>query len=390
MTFKIPFFVTETINTLQINGYEAYMVGGCVRDILMGIPPHDYDVTTNALPNQVKELFDRTADTGIKHGTVTVIWDKNTVEVTTYRTESEYTDNRHPDCVSFVTNLKEDLSRRDFTVNAICYNEKSGFTDLFGGISDINNKILKAVGDANKRFTEDALRILRLFRFACTLNFKIDKNTYEAALGCLPLIKNVSIERIADELKKACLGDNFKALEQFINSGGLECLGITSSEKLDKISDLSKNIDLRLFALLSLCDCDACDVAKKLKLSNSSKNTIASLKYLTTNPPPKSKSDIKRILARFDYNVFISYLEYLSVIKNIPTEEVRLITQEILNNKEPYKISQLAIGGNEVTKLGFTERKVGEALNFLLESVIDNPNYNKKETLIEFLKNYRN
>lgn len=390
MTFKIPFFVTETINTLQKNGYEAYMVGGCVRDILMGNTPHDYDVTTNALPNQVKELFDRTADTGIKHGTVTVIWDKNTVEVTTYRTESEYTDNRHPDCVTFVTNLKEDLTRRDFTVNAICYNKKSGFTDLFGGISDINNKILKAVGDANIRFTEDALRILRLFRFACTLNFKIDKNTYEAALCCLPLIKNVSIERIADELKKACLGDNFKALEQFINSGGLECLDITSCEELDKISDLSKNIDLRLFALLSLCDCDVCDIAKKLKLSNLSKNTISSLKYLTTNPPPKSKSDIKRILARFDYNVFISYLEYLAVIKNIPTEEVRLITEEILNNKEPYKISQLAIGGNEVTKLGFTERKVGEALNFLLESVIDNPNYNKKETLIEFLKNYRN
>lgn len=390
MTFKIPFFVTETINTLQKNGYEAYMVGGCVRDILMGIPPHDYDVTTNALPNQVKELFDRTADTGIKHGTITVIWDKNTVEVTTYRTESNYTDNRHPDCVSFVSNLKEDLSRRDFTVNAICYNEKSGFTDLFGGISDINNKILKAVGDANKRFTEDALRILRLFRFACTLNFKIDKNTYEAALGCLPLIKNVSIERIAEELKKACLGDNFKALEQFINSGGLECLGITSCEELDKISGLSKNIDLRLFALLSLCDCDADDVAKKLKLSNLSKNTIASLKHLTTNPLPKSKSDIKKILARFDYNIFILYLEYLSVIKNIPTDEARLITEEILNNKEPYKISQLAIGGNEVIKLGFADKTVGEALNFLLESVIENPNFNKKETLIEFLKNYRN
>lgn len=390
MNFKTPDYVTKIIRTLSENGFEAYMVGGCVRDILMGITPHDYDVTTNALPTQVKALFERTVDTGLKHGTVTVLFDKTPVEVTTYRTESGYTDNRRPDKVNFVSNLSEDLSRRDFTVNAICYNDNCGFVDLFCGIEDIRNKILRAVGDPQKRFKEDALRILRLFRFASTLQFNIEEKTYNDALTCLPLIDSVSRERIAEELIKASLGDNVSCLEDLINLGGLKFLGITDAKNFDVIPRLIKNKDLRFFSVLHLCECNPLSVAESLKLSNKTKDYIKKMMLLSQLPLPKENAEIKRILNWCDDKTFKDYIELVSKEANNSLDDIIEKIDKIISNDEPYKISQLKINGNDILELGFEDRKISEILNLVLERVILDPEFNEKNKLINYLKEYRN
>ena len=188
MKISIPQPASQIIKTLSAHGYEAYVVGGCVRDMLMDITPHDYEITTSASPEIILSLFEKTVPTGIKHGTVTVINSGFAAEVTTYRTDGEYSDHRRPERVTFVKSLKEDLARRDFTVNAIAYNENEGIKDFFGGREDIINKILRAVGEPKKRFCEDALRILRLFRFASVLEFTPEEATLKNALKCAPLL----------------------------------------------------------------------------------------------------------------------------------------------------------------------------------------------------------
>lgn len=208
MIIYIPKNVQFIIDTFYKNNYEAFMVGGCVRDCLLGLTPKDYDITTSALPNITESLFKKTVPTGIQHGTITVILNNENLEVTTYRTEGNYIDNRHPESVEFVSNIKEDLSRRDFTVNALAYNNKVGLLDYFNGIEDINNKIIKAVGNPNKRFQEDALRMLRAIRFSCQLGFEIEEETYSAIKTNYKLIKNISLERVRDELCKILISNN--------------------------------------------------------------------------------------------------------------------------------------------------------------------------------------
>ena len=184
------------------NGYEAFIVGGCVRDTLLDRKLNDYDITTNAMPEKTIELFEKTIPTGLKHGTVTVIINKTPYEVTTYRVDGEYKDNRRPDDVIFVSDIKEDLARRDFTINAMAYSPYFGFKDFFNGRDDLDNRLIKAVGDADKRFNEDALRMLRAIRFSAQLNFTIEEKTYKAIKTNSSLIKNISKERINIELNK--------------------------------------------------------------------------------------------------------------------------------------------------------------------------------------------
>lgn len=194
--FEIPQKIRFVMEKLTLFGHKAYIVGGCVRDILMNKIPADYDIATSATPKEVISIFEKTVPTGLKHGTVTVLIDSQPIEVTTFRTETEYTDNRHPENVEFVSDITQDLSRRDFTINAMAYNPTAGIIDCYGGKADIENKLLRCVGNAEMRFTEDALRILRLFRFASTLNFEIEKNTLNAALKKAYLLQNISRERI--------------------------------------------------------------------------------------------------------------------------------------------------------------------------------------------------
>ncbi len=210
----IPKNISDVLDRLEKAGYEAYIVGGCVRDGLMGVPPHDFDVTTSALPEETQKVFSdfRVIETGLKHGTVTVLSDGEPVEITTYRIDGEYADGRHPDSVSFTRNIKEDISRRDFTMNGIAYSPKRGLFDAFGGPEDIRRGIIRCIGDPDKRFNEDALRILRALRFSAVLGFEIENNTALSLRRNKGLLSRVSGERIFSELRKMLCGANVGAV----------------------------------------------------------------------------------------------------------------------------------------------------------------------------------
>ena len=216
---QIPKKVEYIIDVLMKHGYEAYAVGGCVRDSILGRVPEDWDITTSAKPEQVKELFYRTIDTGIQHGTVTIMLDKEGFEVTTYRIDGEYEDSRHPKNIEFTSNLEEDLKRRDFTINAMAYNHKDGLVDIFGGIEDLNKQVIRCVGNAKDRFSEDALRILRAVRFAGQLGFEIEKETREAIIEMASTLKNISAERIRVELDKLLVAKHAQLLKEASKTG---------------------------------------------------------------------------------------------------------------------------------------------------------------------------
>ena len=200
MKINLPEKVLMIINNLQFHGYEAYAVGGCVRDSILARQPEDWDITTSARPQEIKRIFRRTVDTGIEHGTVTVLVGKDSFEVTTYRVDGEYEDNRHPKEVRFTNKLEEDLRRRDFTINAMAYNDEVRLVDVFGGMQDLNHHLIRCVGDPRERFSEDALRILRAVRFSAQLDFPIEPETAAAVREMAPSLRNISAERIQAEL----------------------------------------------------------------------------------------------------------------------------------------------------------------------------------------------
>ena len=372
---KIPEKIKFVLRTLTQNGYEAYIVGGCVRDSLLGITPSDYDVTTSAKPEEILGLFDKTVPTGLKHGPVTVIIENEPIEVTTFRTEGEYKDFRHPQNVEFVTDLREDLSRRDFTVNAVAYNETVGLVDLFGGLSDLENKILRSVGDSDKRFKEDALRILRLFRFASQLEFTPEEKTLKSALKLQNGLKNISKERIFSEIVKAVNGKNPKAILPLINSGGLEFLGICKTPEFTTIDDS----DLRLFVFLNTSSENPIEVLKTLKAPNRQIDFANKLLKLQSIEM-ENKEDIKNALFLTDFNAVNSFLQ-------LQEDEGKLkLLAEIIKNKEPYLISHLAISGEDLKELGFKGKEIGEILERLRQTVVCSPEKNRKEILLTLTK----
>lgn len=219
MHISIPKHASDIIKTLSSHGYEAFVVGGCVRDSILGKEPADWDITTSALPEQVKALFPRTIDTGLKHGTVTIMMDKIGYEVTTYRIDGTYEDHRRPNDVTFTSSLREDLMRRDFTINAMAYNEEKGLVDLFGGIQDLNDRIIRCVGNPTERFDEDALRMFRAVRFAGQLNFNIEKETLAAIEAQHAFLKDVSAERIQIELLKLLISGHPEMIRAAYETG---------------------------------------------------------------------------------------------------------------------------------------------------------------------------
>ena len=377
----IPKEIQFIIDTLVKNGFEAYLVGGCVRDMLMGIPPHDYDITTSAPPEIILTIFEKTIPTGIKHGTVTVINGGIAAEVTTYRADGEYADHRRPESVTFVKSLKEDLARRDFTVNAIAYNEKEGIKDFFGGIEDINKKILRAVGDPEKRFCEDALRILRLFRFASVLGFTPEKETLKAALKCAPLLESISAERISSELRKAVNGKNPMSLKPLTDIGGLQFIGIKSPDYL-KIIPLQSE-ELALFSFLYSATDDLMSALNFLKPSNKEKRLYENILTLLSLPFPQSKEEIKEMLFKTNPISVEKYLYFKSSYFGRDTENAQSMLREILENGEPYKISDLKISGKNLINMGISGEKIGETLEYLRKSVVYNPEQNKKSVLLQ-------
>ncbi|MCR1824761.1 CCA tRNA nucleotidyltransferase, partial [Terrisporobacter muris] len=244
MKMDLPPKVKYIIDKIYENNYEAYIVGGCVRDAILGFEPNDYDITTSATPKVIKEIFRdfKCIDIGIEHGTVSVVIDDDIYEITTYRIEGEYKDHRRPENVDFTSKLEEDLKRRDFTINAMAYNEKEGLIDLFGGNIDIENKIIKTVGNPYNRFNEDGLRMIRAIRFSSKLNFKIEDNTLLAIYDNAQIIKNISLERITDEFNKIILSNKPENVIYLFKTKLLNYLNISSEEDENKIAELYKKI----------------------------------------------------------------------------------------------------------------------------------------------------
>ncbi len=386
MIFNLPKNIDFVLDTLISNGHKAYIVGGCVRDLLCGITPNDYDITTSALPHETQALFEHTIATGIKHGTVTVILDGEAIEVTTFRTESKYNDCRHPESVNFVTDVEEDLARRDFTINAMCYNHTEGLIDCFGGKDDIKNKIFRAVGDARVRFSEDALRILRLFRFASTFEFNIGNNTLDAAIECAPHLKSISAERIFTELKKLSCGKAPEVIAPLLCTDALADYNLKSAD-LENIKHLKTKSDLRLFALLNLCSDDLQKTLAKLKCSNDFKNYCLKMQYLSLNIINPDKISIKQAL-NFSSKIYLEdILEYYNCILGLNIKLYKQLKWEIHLNDEPYKIYHLKITGDDIINCGFHGKQVGEKLEFLLDKVIENPHLNKRQDLINLICN---
>lgn len=381
----LPSDTEYIIETLQKNGYEAYAVGGCVRDMLNGDTPHDFDITTSAEPETVMSLFEKTVPTGIKHGTVTVIINGVPNEVTTYRTDGEYRDHRRPDSVIFVKSLREDLARRDFTVNAMAYNKKDGLKDFFGGKQDIQNRILRAVGEPGRRFYEDALRIMRLFRFSSVLGFDIEENTLKAALEYAPTLKSVSAERIYSELLKTLCGKNPAALKPLTDIGGLGFLGVNTSPDYG-ILPLLGSADTKLFAFLYSGGAEVSPALDFLKVPNKTKRAAQDMLTLLNMPFPKTKPEIKEMLYLTSPPSAENYFDYRSAYGKDCAAARDMLT-EIIKNGEPYRISDLKIGGKDLKKCGISGRAIGETLEKLRRSVLKNPELNTRSELIKAVKN---
>ena len=400
---KCPEYVKNCIEMLEKSGYSAYAVGGAVRDSLLNKEPSDWDVTTSALPEETQRVFAnfRTIPTGIKHGTVTVLFDDNGVskpiEITTFRIDGEYRDSRHPENVSFSRNLCDDLSRRDFTVNAMAFNKKEGIVDIFGGKSDLENRTIRAVGEPQKRFTEDALRILRAFRFSAQLDFEIEQKTLEATSVCAHLIKNIARERVGVEFKKliASQGASY-SLQKMVENRVWQNTFETPSpnfETINKISQLkSGSFVTRLCALIfQYSDEEKEAFLSSLRLSNDEKRLCLRLckikDFQIEDNSEKYPSGARRFLHLYDniYDNALEMLVFFNKDKNLD-EFISTISLEKSKNN-PLTMSNLDIRGNDILPFcNGNYANVGKILNLLLERVIENPELNKKETLIEITK----
>jgi tRNA nucleotidyltransferase (CCA-adding enzyme) len=388
---------------LEKSGYSAYAVGGAVRDSLLDKEPSDWDVTTSALPEETQRVFAdfRTIPTGIKHGTVTVLFDDNgtfkPIEITTFRVDGEYRDSRHPENVSFSRNLRDDLSRRDFTVNAMAFNEKEGIVDAFGGKIDLENRTIRAVGKPQKRFTEDALRILRAFRFAAQLDFEIEQKTLEATSVCAHLIKNIARERVGVEFKKllAAQGVSY-SLQKMIENGVWQKTFETPAPYLEAINKLPQlkngNFATRLCALIfQYSDEEKEAFLNSLRLSNDEKRLCLRLckikDFQIEDNSEKYPSGARRFLHLYN-NIYDEALEMLIFFNDDRdlSEFISAISQE-RSKSTPLTLSDLEIRGNDILPFcNGNYANVGKILNLLLERVIENPELNKKETLLEITK----
>lgn len=401
MIIDLPKNVENIIERLKEHGFEGFAVGGCVRDSLLKKTPTDWDITTDALPEDMKKIFKKTFDTGIAHGTVTVLMDGVGYELTTYRIDGNYSDGRHPDSVSFSKNLSEDLCRRDFTINAMAYSHNKGIVDLFGGRKDLQNGIIRAVGDAKKRFDEDALRMLRAVRFAAQLGFKIDDDTFEAIKEKAKLLSNVSKERIFVELNKSLCGDFAQNIKMVYTSGLYRYIGKEFAKLDENIYDFYPRKfpnKKHMYWAVFLENIDNVEAVKKilfeLKSDNATRNNTYLLVKELKNPLPSSDEDIRWSLHRIGADLFCDYIEILKtdkknkdILDKIDTIENRY--SQILKENHAYEISMLDITGKDLMDIGISKGpKIGEVLEFLLKKVIENPLNNEKSSLLRLAKEF--
>lgn len=381
------------IREIQAYGYEAYFVGGCVRDIFLNKPIHDVDIATSAYPEEVKKMFKRTVDIGIEHGTVLVLVDDEQYEITTFRTESAYQDYRRPDQVTFVRSLEEDLKRRDFTINALAMSADAEMIDLFDGMDDIRNQVIRAVGDPQERFHEDALRMMRGLRFASQLDFSIETKTLEAIEQFHPLLEKISVERITVEFVKLLLGTNRKAgLVPFVETKsyqycpGLKKFGeaILSFSKLPEKQISSESQAWTLFIhSLGIESTEIHAFLKRWKLSNHMMQKVQHLHYGLNQrlSGPWTSLDLYKLGVEkaLTVEILLPYYGQLGDVEEV-TKQFEVLPI--------YERSQLIVTGNDL--LAYFDKKpgkwVGELIEFLEVSVIYRKVENDKETLLAFAK----
>ncbi len=437
LDINIPANIKTVIKRLEDRGFEAYIVGGCVRDSLMGLSPADYDITTNALPDQIKNCFSDTStiDTGIRHGTVTVVLNGENIEITTYRIDGEYKDNRHPENVSFTDKLTEDLSRRDFTINAMAYSDRTGIIDRFGGQRDLCNHIIRCVGDPELRFKEDALRILRALRFAACFGFSIESVTSLAVHERCHLLNNISAERIRDELTKLICGKypagvlidysdvitkiipEFKPCVNFDQRSVIQAYDVwTHTAYAVENSKNDTSVRLALFfhdiekpscfspddegeGRFPLHEKKGADTAekimKRLKFDNKTIARVCCLIKYHYVTPVSDRIVVKKLLSEIGEKNLVLLLEVIkgdsrskssvALEKISVADSMKICMYDVLRNGEAYCESMLAVNGTDLEEEGFSGKEIGDAKKMLLELVIEGKAENTKPALLKAL-----
>lgn len=432
------------IEMLKANNFEAFLIGGSVRDYIMNLPIGDIDITTNATPIQVKEVFKdfRVIDTGIKHGTVTVLIDKEPIEITTYRSEGNYSDNRHPDSVTFSKSLSDDVIRRDFTMNAIAYDFSSGFCDLVDGIKDIENKTIRCIGDAETRFCEDALRILRALRFSSVLGFTIEENTKNAIHKCKELLTNISAERIQVEFLKLICGKNaYNVLQEFSDVITVfipeikSCINFEQKNRhhcYDVYTHILKSIEKSKPDPIIRLSLFFHDIAKpyvahfdekgeqhyyghpkksaeitekiltRLRFDNDTKKKVVTLvafhdsPVMVNNSILPDKKRLKRIMSQIGKELIFDliHIKYCDNSAQNPEyyrgdefyEKTYDMINEILNEQECFSVKDLKINGNDLIAMGFKGREIGKILDSVLDLVISDKLRNEINEISDYVQ----
>jgi tRNA nucleotidyltransferase (CCA-adding enzyme) len=436
---NLPADVQNIISVLESNGHEAYAVGGCVRDCILGKVPHDWDITTSALPEQVKALFSRTFDTGIEHGTVTVLMHGEGYEVTTYRVDGKYEDGRHPKEVTFTASLEEDLKRRDFTINAMAYNDTKGLVDLFGGKSDLDSGIIRAVGNPTERFTEDALRMLRALRFSAQLGFEIEKDTYDAIKTLAPTLERISAERIQVEMVKLVTSDHPERIRDVYETGltkvffpefdtMMECeqvnkhhqysvgehtivsMGLVEPDKVlrltmmlhDVAKPVCKTTDEKGQNHFKLHPIEGEKMAKtvlrRLKFDNDTTDKVCNLVRNHDDRPEISPRNIRRMIIRvgqdnFDNLLAVKRADTLAQSMYHREEKLQYIADlkaafdEVVAAGDCLSIKDLQINGKDLLDMGVPQgQRIGEVLKSIFDQVVENPELNQRETLLNMAR----
>ena len=391
----LPKIIDEIITKIQNAGFEAFVVGGCVRDFLRGEAPCDWDITTSAKPSEILEIFSdfKTYSQGIKHGTVGIFSNGETVEVTTYRIDGKYSDNRHPEEVIFSEDIKEDLKRRDFTINAMAFNPKCGVLDLFLGKDDLEKKIIRTVGDPDIRFKEDALRILRALRFSAVLGFDICPEAQSSILKNQSLLKDISKERILLELSKLLLADNpypvlFEYEAVFVKILGIEIKSSKWQENIRILSQSEKLLPIRLALLLDgFC---IGEVLKSLRFDNETIQKASLISEFLHQKFETSPCFVKKQLSKIgptDFSLVLKAKKALGVESLTNLLEIEGIFEEILKKNQCFSVNQLMVNGNDLkAALGLTGKEIGHALNMLLDAVICEKCKNTKNELLQYAK----
>lgn len=389
MNIKIPNYAVKMLEKLNSSGYEAYIVGGCIRDSILKRSPNDWDITTSATPEQMLEVFKgyNVIPTGIKHGTLTVISEKKPIEITTFRTDGEYENHRKPKEVCFVSSLKEDLARRDFTCNAIACDKDGNIFDYFDGMKDIENKIIRAVGEPQKRFDEDALRILRAVRFAAQLGFKIDEKTAESAFMQKVFLKDVSAERHFAEFKKLIMGKFAgEILREFKDITAVFLKNADNFSSAELFDRMPFDLSSRLATFAYFCDSKPNAVSEwcaALKCDKKTMKTAQDIRTLLDGKAPENRIELKKIISEHGFEVCEKYLEILSVLgKN----SVAGIFESYKQNPPCLFVKNLAVSSKKLAEMGLKGADFGKAQKLCLKLIIEEKAVNEEQELINIIR----